>query len=175
MGEEIVSISGIGYPVSDVGTREWKTGMAHGRMGTRGVPFPVPISDSIRGRWMRRLQISAIGVIGVLLWTQGMVGVALADLIGPLESVTGRADVRIADWERLLVAQWLLDYGYTPDEVSRWMTRLDDTAIHQSILQAENMGLPIGGGALEVIVVLLVILILIVILLKLLNKEVVIR
>jgi hypothetical protein len=125
------------------------------------------------------LRIGALGTAALCLWVVGMVGVAVADLVGPHPSnplqTWAERNAQLAQWERQLVAQWLQDYGYSPEQVARWMARVTDADIHGAILQAENLGLPYGGDALEAIVVLLIIIILIIIILKLLNKEIIIR
>lgn len=125
------------------------------------------------------LRSVAVGTAALCLWVLGMVGVAVADLVGPHPSnpvqTWAERNARLSQWERQLVAQWLRDYGYPPEQVERWMARVTDADVHGAILQAENLGLPYGGDALEAIVVILIIIILIIIILKLLNKEIIIR
>lgn len=121
----------------------------------------------------------ATGTAALCLWVVGMMGVAVADLVGPHPSnpvqTWAERNARLSQWERQLIAQWLRDYGYPPERVEQWMARVTDADVHEAILQAENLGLPYGGDALEAIVVLLVIIILIIIILKLLNKEIIVR
>lgn len=114
-----------------------------------------------------------LSMIFVFLWTVGMVGPALADLVGPHSDITTKAN-ELSKWERQLVYQWLLDYGYSPEEAHQMLAGVSEEEIHEIILQAENMGLPYGAGALEAVVAILIILILIIILLRLLNKEIII-
>ncbi len=125
------------------------------------------------------LRSVAAGTAALCLWVLGMVGVAVADLVGPHPSnpvqTWAERNARLSRWERQLVAQWLRDYGYPPERVEQWMARVTDADIHGAILQAENLGLPYGGDALEAIVVLLIIIILIIIILRLLGKEIIIR
>ncbi len=124
------------------------------------------------------LRSVAAGTAALCLWVLGMVGVAVADLVGPHPSnpvqTWAERNARLSRWERQLVAQWLRDYGYPPERVEQWMARVTDADIHGAILQAENLGLPYGGDALEAIVVLLIIIILIIIILRLLDKEIII-
>jgi len=125
------------------------------------------------------LRTVALGTAALCLWVVGMVGVAVADLVGPHPSnpmqTWAERNARLSQWERQLVAQWLRDYGYDPAQVEQWMARVTDADIHGAILQAENLGLPYGGDALEAIVVILIIIILIIIILRLLDKEIIIR
>ena len=107
------------------------------------------------------------------IWTPGMVGPALADVVGPHTVRPLRPD-QMSRWERELVRQWLEDYGYDKTEAVRMLAGLQDPEVHALVMQAENMGLPYGGGALEAVIAVLLILILVIIILRLLNKEVII-
>lgn len=107
------------------------------------------------------------------VWTPGMIGPALAEVVGP-HPVGTMNEEQLARWERDLVAQWLRDYGYEDSQVTNMLAGLHDEDIHGLVMQAENLGLPYGTGALEAVIALLLILILIIVILRLLNKEVII-
>ncbi len=106
------------------------------------------------------------------VWVVGSGALAFAGIMGPHGSVL-HPDNR-TELERELVYQWLKDYGFDPMTAQNKLAQLSDEEIHELILQSENMGLPYGGGTIELVIGILLVLILIVVLLKLLNKEVVI-
>ncbi len=119
-----------------------------------------------------RIPISLITIF-FFLWTGGLVGPVLAGVVGPHSDRNVKPD-KIRVWERTLVFQWLKDYGYSADRARLMSAKLTDKEVHDLILQAENMGLPYGTGAIEAIVAILIVLILIIIILRLLNKEIII-
>ncbi|MCS7312133.1 MAG: PA2779 family protein [Acidobacteria bacterium] len=129
----------------------------------------------MRGTW----RVVALGMVALCLWVIGGVGVAVADLVGPHPAnpmqTWAERNARLSHWERQLVAQWLRDYGYAPEQVEQWMARVTDADVHAAVLQAENLGLPYGGDDLEAIALILIIIILIIIILRLLDKEIIIR
>jgi hypothetical protein len=75
--------------------------------------------------------------------------------------------------EHRMVAQKLLDYGVSPDEVKLRLATMSDEDLHE--LASVAHGLPSGGDSLGVLVTILIIILLVILIVKLLNKEIVIR
>lgn len=75
--------------------------------------------------------------------------------------------------ENKLIQQRLKDYGFSPEEVNKHLSKMSAEDLHT--LASISKRLPSGGDAADTLIVILIIVILVIIILKLMNKEVIIR
>ncbi len=76
--------------------------------------------------------------------------------------------------EHRVVAQKLLDYGVTPDQVRAKLGTMSDQDLH--LLASASKGLPSGGDdAIGLLIAILLIVLLVILIMKLLNKEIIVR
>ena len=103
-----------------------------------------------------------------------------AVLIESQLSGTHAVSQRVADLETVrqalehqVVAQRLVDYGFSVAEVQQKLQTLNDAQIHQLASVSDNLAE--GGDGLGVVVTVLVIILLVIVILKLTDKQIIVK
>lgn len=75
--------------------------------------------------------------------------------------------------EHEVVAQRLIDYGYSPQDVQPRLQTMSDAQLHQLASAADTLAE--GGDGLGVVISVLVIVLLVIVILKLVDKQIIIK